>query len=363
MTRAIINTIFAIYSILNSLRRPPFRQWLRWIRTLGIVIGVIGLLDSASGQISNSEESARYLADHIASSSGGDPEQYLDYARGLAKTLSGLSLERQADILGFVPALPEFSPGSDVTDTPPEMPDETSPGNGDENGDETTGDETTGDESGSEVVHTSDPAMGDGSGEEGGGLTGTGGGGGATSGGSTGATGSQTGGSTTDGEAGDGGSGGVLVVVTNPDSGGGGTVGVVGLGGVGSAGGTDACSQLDGTPLNVSYPAANTNAENAVIADAVRAYWGMTSTAHEVLSQGTSRSWSQDSQTTWGYHGAAVFSSTKTASELQLQLDSMYAGVENQLANWLAANGGTYPSVWPPTLPPVENLFWSSPCP
>lgn len=312
----------------------------------------LGWFGSCQAQITDSEECAQYLADHIASSSGGNSTQYLPYARKLAKTLSGLSLEKQKQILGFVPEMnePPAPPPEEGETPPPDPGDETSPpDSGESNGTPLiAGGEGEGTNSG-EGDGGSDPNPDSGAGSTGStGSTGTG---------STG-----NGGSTGSGGGSSGGSGGVIVV--DGGGGGSGSGGTSGGGGgaVGGPSGTDPCQQPDGTPLNVSYPNQDA-AFNAVFADATKAYWRMSRAAHLALTTGNTQVFEQNSSNIWGYHGAATFFGTRTASELQTQLDALYAEVESDLATWVGSSGASYPAAWPPTLPPVSHSFWNTTCP
>jgi len=54
-------------------------------------------------QITNSEESAAWLAAKIAISSGGTADQHMVYARSLAKSLLQFSLAEQGKIFGESP--------------------------------------------------------------------------------------------------------------------------------------------------------------------------------------------------------------------------------------------------------------------
>lgn len=56
----------------------------------------------ARADIQNDEASAQFLAAKIVESAGGTVDQYLNYARRLAKTLSQFSAAQQQAILGIV---------------------------------------------------------------------------------------------------------------------------------------------------------------------------------------------------------------------------------------------------------------------
>ncbi|MDC0275843.1 hypothetical protein OAL00_02795 [Verrucomicrobiales bacterium] len=64
-------------------------------------------------QITNSEESAAWLASKIAISSGGTADQHMVYVRNLAKTLSQFSLKEQGEIFG------ESAPTGGIGGSPP----------------------------------------------------------------------------------------------------------------------------------------------------------------------------------------------------------------------------------------------------
>lgn len=57
----------------------------------------------ATAEITDSEDSAAYLAERIAASSGGNSSQYMSYSRKLAKTMSQLSPDQQENVLLFDP--------------------------------------------------------------------------------------------------------------------------------------------------------------------------------------------------------------------------------------------------------------------
>jgi hypothetical protein len=343
---------------------PPYSQRNSFLARFRIVLVsallALGFLSSCWAQITDSEESAQYLADHIASSAGGSSSQYLPYARKLAQTLSGLPIEKQKEILGFVPELASGEPGDEEpTDGEDDQTAETEP---------TDPEDSTEEENGESEESTGTPLITSGEGE------GESGSGGSTDGGEsdtagTGEGSSGTGGTETDGGSSDGtgdgaGTGGGVIVVVGDGTGDSGTGGGSGIGfGGGSLGGTEPCNQLDGTPLNISYPAGNTNSSNEVFADATNAYWAMSRQAHLALNSNSARIFEQNSSESWGYFGSATFSGQKSASELQAQLDSLYANLESALASWTNVSGAAYPAAWPPTLPPVDHAFWSSACP
>ena len=60
-------------------------------------------LHSVYSQITDSEASAVYIASIIATDSGGSADEYIVYARKLAKVLGQLSSEQQVAIFGFLP--------------------------------------------------------------------------------------------------------------------------------------------------------------------------------------------------------------------------------------------------------------------
>lgn len=320
----------------------------------------------AVSQITDSDQSAQYLADHIATSSGGTSAQYLTYARDLARTLSRLSLEKQEQILGFLPAggggeIAGSGGGGSPTGSDPVDGGPADGAGGDPaDGGEDPGPGSDGGGAGDAVADSGeDPADSDDTDDN------------PTETGDTGdATGGSTGGGSTGGGGLSGGSSGGLVVGgssgggSSSGTGGGGAGGVYGGGGTGGAiGGTDPCNQLDGTPLNVAYPAANPAATNQVIADAAKAYWEMHVAANLALSSGSSQIYSHNSAAWWNYNGQGLFPGNKTASELQILIDAQSAQVEGALSVWLSANGGVYPAAWPPSMPGVSDPFWTTACP
>ena len=68
------------------------------IATLSLLF-IGGWSTSLRAEITDSEDSASYLASQIAVSSGGTTSQYMIYSRGLAKTLSQLSPTAQERVL------------------------------------------------------------------------------------------------------------------------------------------------------------------------------------------------------------------------------------------------------------------------
>ena len=79
--------------------RSPLGHWIR-------LIAISAFFPLAvSAQITDSQESADFLAQKIAESSGGAAEQYQDYSRGLAKTVSQLETPAQERVLEITPAV------------------------------------------------------------------------------------------------------------------------------------------------------------------------------------------------------------------------------------------------------------------
>ena len=65
--------------------------------------GLPAFVGSARAQLSDSEGSARWIAQKIAANGNGTSEDYLDYAGRLAKTISQYSAATQSEIFGFLP--------------------------------------------------------------------------------------------------------------------------------------------------------------------------------------------------------------------------------------------------------------------
>lgn len=85
----------------------------------------------ARAEIQNDEASAQFLAAKIVESAGGTVDQYLNYARRLAKTLSQFSAAQQQAILGIVTGgSPSDDDGNNGHGNDPDHDDDSNPGKG-----------------------------------------------------------------------------------------------------------------------------------------------------------------------------------------------------------------------------------------
>ncbi|MFT5469190.1 MAG: putative membrane protein YgcG [Verrucomicrobiales bacterium] len=77
----------------------PWEFRIPFLKALVVLAVSLSSCWEIQAEITDTEASAEYLAEQIASSSGGTAQQYMSYSRGLAKTLSQLTPVAQQRVL------------------------------------------------------------------------------------------------------------------------------------------------------------------------------------------------------------------------------------------------------------------------
>lgn len=87
-------------TIKETLKMKLQKNWRHRAAALGFLVGMVCIPSQAI--IEDNRASALFLAQKIAESSGGTVQQYMAYARNLARTLSQFPADKQQEILGIV---------------------------------------------------------------------------------------------------------------------------------------------------------------------------------------------------------------------------------------------------------------------